>query len=414
MQIYIVDKKSPHDLSNPLPDPSILLECNRRSPSAQSLLAQVRESKQELRCGCVAASPARMFIRFTHDFYTLVNHAEQGKHSDSCPLFSKIHGYSERTQEAPPAHDDEGEVERFVLHNNVNTQSAKPTQANEADKARAKRVRESKVDRLVRFLTEKSFSNFHYKGKKSSELKALRDLVEPSKLVTFGDTTLDQWTFYGDKGYHIATSALRRAIDSKQWNGAGRPHALVFMVCTNLQIMQGAISVNGVRYSVRNVERSGRDTRAPYIVALSIALNPSTGELETYNAYVKPILSSTALMPVDSHYERIVALGLIERIERSESKFRWSLQKPLFSKADRANTTSVLPDFILRSKNERKQINFVEVIEVMGMMSDPDYRTRKARLLPIMANVWRANKITEVDPTNSAKLDEFFAEHDRM
>ena len=56
----------------------------------------------------------------------------------------------------------------------------------------------------------------------------------------------------------------------------------------------------------------------------------------------------------------------------------------------------------------------MEVIEVMGLLSDPAYAARKERLLPIMASVWKANKITEVNPTDEVDVAAFFAEHDLL
>ncbi|WP_390241004.1 DUF1173 domain-containing protein [Vibrio sp. R78045] len=415
MNIYIVDKSSPFDKSHPISNPSILLEKNRRSAESQSFLAQIRESKQELRCACVPDKPARMFIRFCHDYYTLVNHAAEGVHSDSCELFSEVHGFSERTSNSTSHVDDEDStVEHFILHKNVNDDENAPKKVVSNTPRASTGKRENSIDKLVRYLTKASFENCYYKGKKQSTMQALNHLIKPSRDIRFGNTNLGQWIFYGEKGYRFAITSLSRAVKNNNWNGAGRPHALIFLVASQLETTDDCVIADGVKYSVNKIYRTGRKTKAPVLIVLSLAVNPLTKEFEVYNAYIKPVLSTSHLMPVDSHLERVVAQGLIDRIESASDSFRWSLQKPLFSKADRSNSVSVLPDFILRSKNKNKVVNYVEVIEVMGCLDDPEYVKRKARLTPMMLEAWRANRLVQVDPTDPDDLESFFLEHDNL
>ncbi|MGN2715641.1 DUF1173 family protein [Aliivibrio fischeri] len=410
--VYIVPRAMSDDISQPIQDPSCLLEVNRRSIETQRLLAQVRESNQELRCHCTKEK-ARMFVRFCHDNFTIVNHPTEGLHSDDCQLFSVIHGYSERQDDPPSQTQESIDVDSFVIHRAIS--DVQRTSVSKEKNSEGKPYnREHSIDKLFRFLCEKSYSNFHHKNKNQSTLVALRNLIEPTTSIAFGETTLNKYCFYGEKGYSFAFNTLRRDKKNNTYKGAGRPHALVFNVVEQISISNGCIDLDGSKYTAKRVIRAGRKTAGPYLVILSLADDPIEDAILVYNVFIKPIVSTTSLMPVDSNHERIIASGLISLISNSQNQLaRWSLQKPIFSKNARSNSVSVLPDFILRRKSiETGKITYVEVIEVMGMLSDPDYAARKAQLLPLMKEAWRANSIYEINAENKSDIERFFNEHD--
>lgn len=409
--VYIVPRAISDDVSQPVSNPTCLLEINRRSLETQRLLARVRESNQELRCSCTQAK-ARMFVRFCHDNFTIVNHPTEGQHSDSCQLFSVIHGYNDRQDNVTTKAQESVELDSFVIHRSI-SEATEPS-AKQEGSASHHSNREHSLDKLFRHLCEKSYSNFHHKNKNQSPLVALRNLIEPANLISFGDSMLHKYCFYGDKGYSFAFNTLRREKANNSYKGAGRPHALVFMVVQQISTSNGCIDLDGTKYTARRVIRAGRKTKGPYLVILSLADDPVENAILVYNIFIKPIVSPTSLMPVDSHHERIIASGLMSLISNSQNQLaRWSLQKPIFSKNDRSNSVAVLPDFILRRKSiDTGKITYTEVIEVMGMLNDSDYVSRKAQLLPIMKEAWRANSIYEINAEDEKDVARFFSEHD--
>ncbi|MGR2849387.1 hypothetical protein ABMX62_20335 [Vibrio vulnificus] len=406
MEIYIVDKALPTDRSGLLisPSPMCLLEENRRTPQAQAFLAQIRESRQELRCGCNPIEPARMFIRYCHGYYTVVNHATEGHHSLDCPLYTEINGFTSNNSTI----DDEDDVSAFMLHANYVPMDYTERVCSEStlNVLTTSTKREAKLAKLFRYLSQHSFQNYHYKNKRLTPLQALHHLLEPSKNIKFGNTTLNEWVFYGPKGFVIGARKLHDSICSESWNGAGRPHCLVFVVADSIEYRNKNLIVDGKAIKVHKVANVAKSTLGPYLVILSLAINPHVHRVEVYNAYIHPVVSSSLMMPINSDGQRDVGLYLAELIDNSNSSISWSLCRPLISDISKARSACVLPDYILKGKNHSKRIVFTEIIEVREPSA--------SGLLPLIASAWRANKVSNVDPHSAESMAHFMADHERM
>lgn len=404
--IFIVDKKQPDTMLKRVSNPKCLLEAHRREEDAQALLCDVRELRQELRCTCIPDNPARMFVRLSHGFFTIVNHPEQGHHSESCQLFTTIHGYSERDPAALATHDESAELDDFVLHRQAAQRSEVPVARADRTPRVSDPNRESTLGKLFKQLVERSFSHWYYPNKSAhmSPLKALRTLSDAAKPIAFGDYRLNEWIFYGSKGIHIARSRLRR--EASNWKGSGRPHALIMLSGERLAIDNSVLHIDRERYSFKRLIWDGTRAQGAHIVLLSLAYCQQARDYVGHTAYVHPVVSTSLLMPVDSAYERSMAAIVMRHIDGA-TQFKWSLQKPIFSKREKNEGLALLPDFILQSKGQDGRVRFREIIEVLGMLDDPKYVARKARTVPLMPRTWRANSVCEVDPSSPASVHDF-------
>ena len=409
MNIYVVSKSEPTLLIKPLSQPSLLLESQRRTEQSQHLLRQIKLHNQEVRCCCLP-SPARMFVRFTHDYFTLVNHPSEGQHHHSCPLHTNIHGYSSRdadnaNRDAIP--NDDNPFSRFSVHRAASKTPSRTSPLHQSTNRSS--IRECSVDKLVRRLIMRSFHNYHYQNKSLTVMQALNKLVASASEIPFGNTTLNHYLFYGQKGLEFAREKLGRVVKNNSYDGAGRPHALVFFSVSHVeQLSPCSIQMDGCDYHVKKVyNRVGNSkTNDACLVVLTLALNPSTSNsIELYNAYIYPVLHETLFMPISSDLERNIASGLVRLINNSDAPFSWSFSKPLFSLQDREQSHAVLPTFILKSKNKNKKVNFVEVIEVVNN------HEQSRPLLPLSLELWQANLASQVDPANPESIANFWLHH---
>ncbi|WP_194663912.1 hypothetical protein [Vibrio anguillarum] len=398
MHITIVEKDSNSSVVRILPNPNDLLPESRRDIPAQSLLAQIRESRQELRCHC-CTPPARMFVRYSHDTFTLVNHASEGQHEDHCPLVTEVHGYGDRNQNGSGGGHEDASLDNFYIHRNV-TEGDQPRTSHSHSASTNPVKRESKLDKLYRFICEKTLSNWYFKKKFHSKNYMLGRFRDECASIEFGDTSLNEWCFFGDRGYEFACNKLRYTIKKRLWNGRGRPHAFVFFLCEKLQIGKDKIVIDGQSYSIRNSIRPYAQAGAPFFVILTVCVEPDASII-SHTAYIRPVALCDMPFPVDSQLERGVALSLFEAIDKSES--RWSVNKPVFSRAIYATTPSVLPDFVVQRKNAQGKMEFKAVIEVMGM-TDSEYHRRKDRLVPIMIEAWNASEVIKVYPDHDLEF----------
>lgn len=399
MRISVVDKNS--DLTSEplrfLPEPSLLIHEKRKAIETQALLSQIREGNQELRCHCTEPA-ARMFVRYAHETYTIVNHAEQGAHHPDCPLVTEIHGYGERATPTIGAEKDQSDLSNFYLHREI--KDAEGTHSPKHTRQAPSLKKEHKLDKLFRFMCSKTLSNWHYanKQKQQTQMRVLASFKAVCSEVPFGDTVLSNWVFYGNKGFEFASQSLIKSVKRRNWDGRGRPHAFWMTISDNVQIAKGHVLVDGVAYPYKRIIRPYAPASSPYFVSMSVCIDE--GHVCSHTIYLRPIVARTIPMPVDSKFERKVALQYINWIDENSTRDqRWSLNKPIYSRTVEEGSPSVLPDFILQQKDANGRLGYKVVLEVMGGRGD-DYYERKNRLMPIMVEAWNADRLYQIHDLN--------------
>jgi predicted nuclease of restriction endonuclease-like RecB superfamily len=97
---------------------------------------------------------------------------------------------------------------------------------------------------------------------------------------------------------------------------------------------------------------------------------------------------------MDSDHERKFARQVIYKIKNHQG---WKLIKPLEGVV--IEDTFLVPDFLI----ENSALNAHHLIEIMGMLSDPDYADRKEYIVPLMSKAWPHHKVVEIDPVSPSK-----------
>jgi hypothetical protein len=119
-------------------------------------------------------------------------------------------------------------------------------------------------------------------------------------------------------------------------------------------------------------------SKGPFIAAITYAPGAGKTEVCPQHAFVLPILGNTRPMPVESDLERRVA-GSLLRLAEWAKKAKGALlyvSKPMHD-IDVQNG-QCRPDFLVRGPGGQA------VVEVMGMVDDPEYVARKERTHPLM------------------------------
>ncbi|ENM5776001.1 DUF1173 family protein [Vibrio mimicus] len=380
----------------------------RRTKTAQQLFQRLKENNEYLYCQCVFP-PAVMFTRHSHKHgYSLVCHPTKGKHSKQCVHYRDIKGWvvhnPKAVNEAITRQADT--FPTFSLHSSfaqgtrsINTKPQKGSTHNRAAKS-GKRV--DKLVNLVRFLIKTANQNTYVSGQPQLfGLKALEDLRDAAQQTTFGPSTLKDWIFIGAHAFTEARTALTRVDTEGTWPSKGRPHAFMVMVADHIVIDEmdkanKTLTCNGAQFFVKRIltEGQGIRTPGPYLVFMSICQFVENGKFRLHTAYVKPILYSNWLMPVDSDHERKFARQVIHCIQPSHG---WALIKPLEGKA--IEGCFVMPDFLLENDDK----NCYQLIEIMGMLNDQDYVDRKDYIVPLMAQGWPSHQLFELNPVKPSK-----------
>lgn len=378
------------DEGSQLECPRLLLPKERTTDKAQVLLTQIRESNSDLLCHC-CHPPARMFIRYSHNHFHIVNHAILGKHSEECPLYTHIKGSIEKGATADVIAEH---TESFSLHGNLKTTS---TESNLSPKPlphspcspEERQVREPKITQLIRYLTKETFANWYYPNKKMSSQQTLIKFKQKAKDVRFGKTTLDRYLFFGHNGFKYALSTLNRDIKNDSWEGPGRPHGLVLFITDTLHIKGKYAYFDGLSYGFKNTRcHKALENSGPYLVALSLAQDEYTQtpsqKIKPTSLYIQPIASMTDVFPVESDEERFIFQSFKKQIDARDYA-KWSLQKvmlPKFILASVDGATS--PDYLLQQKNTKNKVCY----RCLVCLDGPSHDSKQ----PVSLNTWRANE----------------------
>lgn len=376
--------------------PGLLLPKERTTSPAQALLAQIRESRSDLLCHC-CQPPARMFIRFSHSNFHIVNNPILGKHNEECPLYTHIKGCIERGASGNVIAEP---TESFSLHGNLKTtdtkSTAKPPIPPSRDSSQQKSVHEPKISQLLRYLAKETFANWYFQNKTISTQQTLMKFKQQSKEVRFGKTTLDRYFFFGHKGFKFALSTLTRDINNSTWEGPGRPHGLVLFITDELQLKGNYVYFDGLSYGFKHTRcHKALEHSGPYLVALSLAQEEhetSTSKVKPTSLHIQPIASTTDVFPVESDEERVIFQNIKKQID-NRSCAKWSVQKVMLPKASLGLARS--PDYLLQQKNGKNKVCYRCVISICDQRHGPSE--------PVSMETWRANERVTLTTENIAE-----------
>lgn len=198
----------------------------------------------------------------------------------------------------------------------------------------------------------------------------------------------------------------RVAKASPDYFGGRRPHGVFVVAATDIADgsivagpdltfpVRGRIALFGETEGHGRI-RTGDARRPPYLACCLVAVPQEGQPPELLRAYVHPVVSRSHLMLVDSDCERQTLRELlgVQRWLQERKGLQVSIEKPLFDiRQDVADETPnadsrppCVPDFVVRVTAPDGRCAGA-IVETMGY-ADAQYRERKDRMHPIMAEV---------------------------
>lgn len=342
---------------------------------------------------CDCTGNALMFMRKIESGFVLVNHPIKGIHAKNCLLATNVSG--EINTSINNGCRDHEKIMVFNLHDeNKDNDEQIVGQASLGKKSKNSVSSKNKIHNLLMQLLLESFNHTFYKTKKINLMASLALLRKAANEISFGNSTLDKYIFYGEKGGVMAGQALL----AKKWNGPKYRHVFILEVVESIKLVNKNCLIFNEKdeiYYSRIVRSGNQNSSGPFLIMSSLIINE--GELYRHTCVIKPVVSNHVLMPVDSDYERRAALEMIKLIKHSTEKI--TLTKPIKPKISDDNEL-LLPDFFINLKSGSSVVNTF-IIEVMGYEGEK-YLKRKERLIPKMKQAWKASKVIEVKGGNAA------------
>ncbi len=412
-------------------------ECGMLSPDrrgekrAQQLLQELHSLGRHLECNCTSP-PALMFAKHytkNGDHFGLVCHAIKGAHDIECPNYRTISGeilsHNDAVARSASLSQDNFQslslLSPFATGTKSGSGISSPIETKDKGLQKHSTKKLPALVALALYLIKTSGLNIVDSRRyyDASEHSSIASLIAAADDIAFGEESgkgkLSDWIFYGAKGHRWACSRLYKAEEEGNWKKGSRPHAFVIRVAHKITmqndpgetkhfsldeeppiyvqriITEGA----GVKASHSSGE-DGKGTEGPFLVMYSVARPTQSRKFQGHTVYIKPILTESCFLPIDSNYERNFAKRAIYHLLKSDKGGPVKFVKPLDGVVH--NDRYLLPDFLLEVGREK------HLIEIMGMLNNPEYVSRKAHIIPLMQDVWPSHTIYELDPRVDDRL----------
>ncbi|OEE34981.1 hypothetical protein A1QO_06240 [Vibrio genomosp. F10 str. ZF-129] len=397
----------------------VLLPDKRRTKTAQELMQNMYENQMSLLCHCIRP-PALMFTKhYTHKahYYGLVCHASKGIHHRNCPHYRVVSGsiVHDKKRLLTAISQQEQVFDELSLFGSFDSSAGITTAKQNGDVRHYHRqnsgIKVPKLVCLTRFLIRKSGQNIisnngYYNGTCRGALEAIRNAADSINFGPEGDT-LKEWIFWGERGYKMACQKLYRTEDAGTWRENSRPHAIVLAIANEIKLNREdksnkSISIDdappifvqriiteGVGVKDKSSPEKG-GTNGPFLILYSLCRANKKNKYRPHTVFIKPIISNNRIMPVDSNYERSFAKQAAYMLLKGEGN---KLEKPLTGQG--IDGCYLLPDFLIKANGQE------HLVEVMGMLGNPEYVTRKEYIVPLMHEAWPNHKVIELDPNDT-------------
>lgn len=268
---------------------------------------------------------------------------------------------------------------------------------------------------LARLMTAAGLQCRSYKEdpcKRSEQFRNIRDASADLQLAP--GINLADWLITYDRNLDTLVQSIGR--NKPETFGGKRPHGILITLakaCDNGQIatifntiipVRGTITIFGERNGADREATEALAARSPYLVICLIAAANEGDTPEVLKAYAHPCLSENDLMMVDSNLERLTFTQLqsIQTWLHTNKEREVAIEKPLFDigpevAEDENPREPCVPDFVVKIEPKHPDGDGNQIIvETMGFDAD-DYRTRKARMHPLMSQALNGADVIEHD-----------------
>ncbi|MBB1450056.1 hypothetical protein NQT72_01715 [Pseudoalteromonas carrageenovora] len=343
-----------------------------------------------LKCGCVNHG-AISFVRQRGNTYSLVNKGAEGQHSQNCLLWSLVN----QGQGEPLAPSKGRKINKF---NPVRIGDSASTggNGNSTGRGNTKQIQHTIHALLCNLLAGKSINrvmtlNKYYAGK-SYNLKDV-SFSRAASAVVCNELKVKDLLFIPPKTEHsISKKEVEKIADKFDKNTA-----LQFYTILLVDDLDYDKEKNTTEISIGNKSRkltfnktthSYVRTTGPRVCFIVQAI--IDGKWTNQIIYTHPIVQCKYPILVDSDLERQFFHKLVENLPQKAV-----ITKPYFS--DDYKGRVLKPDFIVSDGEKDIKKRKSVVVEVMGLIDDPDYQARKKELIPMMKSRYKS-EVIEVLP----------------
>lgn len=321
-----------------------------------AILSSIKDKQCWLICDCKAGNSApRMTLVNLMGTLFLRRIPTSATHQENCP-FNRQHGELDKNVNSSFTTK---RSDMWGMYERINALSEGLLETDENEKGTKKNnARIPRLGRHLYTLLEKSQLNIWQLDNMMLPLPVER-LVQATKSINIdADHNLEDYFFTSP--HQIKVRSIQLKMD-KTWDKRFKPQAFG---CFAIDFYDEANIVADRQFKIPYLGRlyrsSGRITAAsaPFIALASI-IEVSSNWYNVADVFVLPIIDKDLLFPVESHYERMVALKCIEVIKAIKKKgIDLKLIKPLFGISVEGELCR--PDFILESQHKKA------IVEVMG------------------------------------------------
>lgn len=402
--LCLVHKQSPGKVAGPVESDQRdalrdYFQRGHESPLLLAFLNHVHETRRWIVCDCVEPStpldqrPALTVARSPKNKLYLRNLISRMNHAEHCPFRYEPAPASERGD--PEGNDGPEGLLNGALNLHRATAKDMAGDGPVSSDPRRSGARKKTYPRLGQVLLHlMQQAGMLDQGPSFDFLEAVRDIrTAAAGLQAYAGTTLDEV---------LCLSAKQEGQLIRQVDESRRlvPNAYGMMV----------VVVHEIERSPLTLVRRGKDgttewrctpqgevkvwarrsiSKGPFIAAITYAPGAGKTEVCPQHAFVLPILGNTRPMPVESDLERRVAGSLLRLTEWAKKAKGMLLfvNKPMYDLE--VQSGQCRPDFLVRGPKGQA------VVEVMGMIDDPEYIARKERTHPLMREL---GELIEVGP----------------
>lgn len=369
------------------------------SPLLLSFLNHVHETRRWIVCDCVEPStpldarPALTVARSPKNKLYLRNLVSRMNHADHCPFRYEPATTSDRGE---PECDDGPEA---LLHGALNLHRATAKDmagggaaSNESRRSGSRKKTYPRLGQVLLHLMQQA--GMLDQGASFDFLEAIRDIrTAAGGLQAYAGTALSEVLYLSAR----QEGQLVRQVDVSR---RLVPNAYGMMVVVVHEIERsplalirrakdGTVEWRCVPQGEIKIWARRSISKGPFIAAITYAPGAGKTDVCPQHAFVLPILGNTRPMPVESDLERRVA-GSLLRLSEWAKKAKGVLlfvNKPMYDLDVQGGQCR--PDFLVRGPKGQA------VVEVMGMVDDPEYLARKERTHPLMREL---GELIEVGP----------------
>jgi|GEM_PF-6835557 len=392
--LHLVNKSAPGRSAGGIDDVQYKAMCDffysgRQSRHLLSLLNELHANKQWLVCNCVdpetplTERPALTVARSPKGSLYLRNIAARMEHSTHCPFSYVPAPIAERTEVEEPEQPLNPLAGSLRLHQPAATEVA----GNGSGTGQGTRKITKGYPRLGQVLIHLMMrSGMLTQGSSFDFLGGIRDIRQSaSELQAFPGMPLDEVLCLSVKHEQ---DFIERITELRERNAGA--YGVMVTVVHEVESSPAAMVRKDKSGNIEwRCEPRGEFivwgrrsiSKGPFIAAITYAPSTTSQEVRAQHAFALPILSNTRPLPVESDIERQAARALVRLIEWAEKtkRMRLELIKPMYDLD--VGIGLCRPDFIVKGPGGQA------VIEVMGMIDDPDYMARKAKTHPLMREI---------------------------